>query len=101
MIIGVIGTRTFNNYKLFSDSLKLFAATEIISRGMEGTDLLSQQYATENQINIKILKDKIELSSFVEYCHHVVAFWDGKSKGTGRTIDKIREAKIPLTIIWI
>lgn len=96
MKLGVIGSRSFNDFVLMQNSLALFPATEIVSKGAVGADMLATHYATENNINNLIIDDN---KDFLAYCHHIVAFWDGKTKGTGRTIDKIRKEKIRKSVV--
>ena len=100
MIVGIIGSHSFTNYELFEQSLSIYGITELVSRGSVGADKLAEQYATEKNIKITITDITTSTSEFVRYCHHIIAFWDGKSRGTGKTIDVIRELKLPLTIIW-
>jgi len=42
----------------------------------------------------------IRNQQIIDACTFVLAFWDGKSKGTKDTIDKARKAKKPTFIIY-
>ena len=71
--------------------------TEIVSGGAKGIDLCAKEFAVEHGIKYTefapdyksygkaapIIRNKI----IVEYADEVIAFWDGKSKGTKSVID--------------
>ena len=98
MKIAVIGSRDFNDYVFLSESLKfLSSADTIISGGARGADSLAERYAKENQINFVVFPadwDKFGKSAgyrrnvdIITECDSVIAFWDGKSRGTKHSID--------------
>lgn len=104
MKVVVVGSRGFENKDLLFhilDNMKKYCADFdqfdlIISGGAKGADLLAEQYAQERGIKTKIfLPDYIKHlqgapirrnALMVQTADLVVAFWDGKSKGTGNTI---------------
>ena len=100
MRIGVIGSRSFLDYKLLETTLnKISDRTEIssiISGGAKGADSLAEKYANLNNIDTIIFKPDWSLGKgaaairnikIVENSDIIVAFWDGVSKGTKMTID--------------
>lgn len=95
MKLGIIGSRTFNNYNLLKLAIQKYFITWdidlIVSGGANGADKLAEQYATE--FNIKVLIHYADWSKgrgagftrnheIWKDSDVVVAFWDGQSKGT-------------------
>lgn len=90
MKVAVIGSRD-----LKIDNLAQFLpsdTTEIVSGGAKGVDSCARDYALKNNIKLKEflpkydsygrvapLKRNIEI---IEYADYVLAFWNGKSRGT-------------------
>jgi len=75
--------------------------TEIVSGGAKGIDTCAREYALANGIKLveflpeyekyakaAPLKRNIQI---IEYSDEVIAFWDGKSKGTKFVIDYCRK----------
>jgi hypothetical protein len=95
--LAVVGSRTFDDYGYMKEVLEWFDIKEIISGGAGGADKLAERYAAEKGIPIRIFKaewDKYGRAAgykrnvqIVEAADEVVAFWDGKSKGTKHDID--------------
>jgi len=97
MRTAIIGSRTINNIKIDLD----FTPELIISGGAKGIDTLAKNYANENNIKLLEIKPDYKAHHFkvapimrnidiVRNCDVLIAFWDGKSKGTEFTI---KEAK--------
>lgn len=109
MKIAVIGSR---NIKLKNLGEYLPKETsEIVSGGAKGVDTTAKEYA--NAQNIKLteflpqynlykrgapLKRNIQIA---EYADKVLAFWDGKSRGTKFVIDYCENNGIPIKIIIV
>ena len=82
----------------------------VISGGAKGADSLGEQFAKEFGYGRTIFLpqwDKYGKSAgfrrnqqIVDACDMVLAFWDGKSRGTADTILKARIAKKPTFIIY-
>lgn len=110
--IIIAGSRSFDNYdKLCKEvdefiSMQMFFAgigiyeskeVEIVSGGARGADKLGERYAKEHNLRLKIFPadwDKygkragyIRNTEMAEYANCLIAFWDGKSKGTAHMID--------------
>jgi hypothetical protein len=96
MKVAVIGSRGFNDYSYLKSKLDQFEIDEIVSGGAKGADSLAERYAREMGIDLKVYLPKykkfgrvaplIRNRQIVEDSDLVVAFWDGKSKGTKNAI---------------
>jgi len=112
MKIGVVGSRSFNDYKLLKDTLDkyLSEATIIVSGGAKGADSLGERWAKENGVETLIFipdwdkhgKQAGFLRNFeiIENSDIIVAFWDGLSRGTEHTIYNAREDDKEVIIIY-
>lgn len=82
--------------------------TEIVSGGAKGIDTCAREYALKN--NIKITEFLPDYNKYgrsaplkrnvliVDYSDVVLAFWDGRSRGTKFVIDKCRQCSKPVKI---
>lgn len=101
MKLAVVGSRDFNDYDLLKTKLdqinERVKITLIISGGARGADSLAERWANEHKVETKIFYpdwDKygkkagfLRNEQIIKYCDAVVAFWDGKSKGTEHSIN--------------
>ena len=107
MKVAIIGSRS-----LTIDNLEEYipqGVSEIVSGGAKGIDLCARKYAIENNIKIREFLPKYEIYKkgaplkrnieIIEYADIVLAFWDGKSKGTEFVIDACNERNIICKII--
>lgn len=109
MKIAIIGSRN-----IFIDDLGKYLpenVTEIVSGGAKGVDKCARKYA-ENH-NIKITEFLPEYSKYgkaaplkrniqiIEYADEVLAFWNGKSKGTKHVIDSCEKLGKKVTVIIV
>ena len=118
MKIVVGGCRNFFDYSVVSyhlDALiKKHDPTDVIvflSGHCSGVDLLVEQYATEHAHSLMLFPAEwerygraagpIRNKSMVENSDQVVAFWDGKSRGTASLIRYARKLGKPIAIIEI
>lgn len=106
MILAIVGTRTYDDYEQMSDFLyshiSLDIIDKIISGGASGADRLADYYSQAYDIPFEeILPDwnaygksagPIRNKLIVDECTHLIAFWDGKSKGTLNSINLAKEA---------
>ena len=105
MKLSIIGSRTFNDYEIAKqvifDILYInnYEITEIISGGAKGADALGKRYAMMHDIPFVEYKPDWSIGKhagllrntlIIENSDIVIAFWDGKSKGT---VDGIKKAK--------
>lgn len=102
MTVSIIGSRSFNNYEQLSQELDRFAQsegqpiTEIVSGGATGADTLAKRYARERGIPLRVflpdyaahgrVAPLIRNQAIIDACTVVVAFWDGRSKGTAHSL---------------
>ena len=113
MKIIIAGGRDFDDYdKLcqFCDGiLSEHTEIEIVSGTAKGADKLGEKYAVEKGYPIRQFpadwaqfgksagyKRNAEMA---EYADALIAFWDGKSKGTKHMIDLANRAKLKVQII--
>jgi hypothetical protein len=101
MNVGVVGSRSFNDYPLLEKTLNNIIENKedvtIVSGGARGADTLAERYANENQLELVVFKaewDKygkgagfIRNKVIWDNMDICIAFWDGKSKGTKHSID--------------
>lgn len=104
MKLIIAGSRDFDNYDLLADKLDTFLGggksefypLEVVSGGARGADRLGERWADEAGCTVKrFLADwethgkaagimrNIEMA---QYADALLAFWDGKSKGTRHMI---------------
>ena len=113
MKLAIVGSRNFDNYTILRNFADYFIEScddSIISGGAKGADTLAKQYAHENLIaTVTYLPDWnkygksagfIRNKLIVDNCDIVLAFWDGKSKGTQHTIKLAKAAKKPTFIVY-
>ena len=91
MKIAVIGSRSFNNFKLLEDTLSSYESkiTTIVSGGARGADSLAESWAEKYKKETIIIKpdwDKhgksagfIRNRDIIEACDGCIAFWDQES----------------------
>ncbi len=97
MKIAVVGSRSFNDEMLLRSTIEEYDASEIISGGAIGADRLAAAWAKDKGVPLKeFLPDYKRYGRaapirrndlIVDAAEMVIAFWDGKSKGTKYTMD--------------
>lgn len=111
----VAGSRTINDYALVGTKLnECFAnwstdQVEIVSGGARGVDRLGERFAKEYNLPCKVFpadwntygksagyKRNVQMA---EYATHLVAFWDGQSRGTKHMIDIAEKKGMPIRVI--
>lgn len=112
MKVIIAGGRTFNDYNLLckvcDKTLILQPDIEIVSGTANGADKLGEMYAKEKGYLIKQFHadwDKHGKSAgykrneeMAKYGDALIAFWDGKSKGTKHMIDLANEYNLKIKI---
>ena len=100
----IAGGRDFNDYDLLEETCTYMLSAlinayevEIVSGGAKGADSLAQRFARSNRLKLTVMNadwDKHGKSAgykrnqeMANYATHVIAFWDGKSRGTKHMID--------------
>lgn len=111
--IGVVGSRGFDNFDLLTSILNFliedYESTIIVSGGAKGADSMAEIYASEMKLSTLIYEADwerfgkragfIRNKLIVDNSDFIVAFWDGKSKGTKHTIDLATNAGKEVIII--
>lgn len=113
MKIGIIGSRTFDEYELLKICiLKMFQPSDIeyiVSGGANGADRLGEKFAKEFNIPTKIFIadwSKGKSAGFqrnvniIKNSNFIFAFWDGESKGTNHSISLCHKYKKPYMVLF-
>lgn len=113
MKLAIIGSRDFYNYEFLKTTLEPYKdkITLVVSGAARGADKLGEQWANENKIQTLIFPadwDKfgkragfIRNEDIIKNAECVIAFWDGKSKGTKHSISLCEKYNKPVKIITI
>lgn len=115
MKVIIAGCRDFNDYKLLSSKcqniLKEVNDIEIVSGNCNGADLLGERFAKENGHNLILFPAEWSVyglsagprrnEEMAEYADALIAFWDGKSTGTGDMIKRAEKHDLKIRIINI
>jgi hypothetical protein len=116
MKIGIIGSRTFNNYELLKEVMEDYLNRDnelncelVVSGGANGADSLGERWARENNIQTLIFKPDwkkygksagfIRNEDIIKNSDFVVVFWDEISKGSKHSIDLAIKHDIPVRIV--
>ena len=109
MKLAIIGSRTCPPIDI-EQYLKYIPDT-IVSGGAKGADTYAREFAQKH--NLKLIEFLPEYDKYgraaplvrnkliVEECDCLIAFWDGKSRGTKYTLDYAKEKNKPIKIIQI
>lgn len=111
MRLAIIGSRSFDDYALMAKELNSIHKIElIVSGGARGADSLAEKYAREKKIPTTIFKPDwnkygraagmIRNKLIIESSDAVIAFWDGISPGTANSIQRARDAKKHVKIVY-
>ncbi len=107
MKLAIIGSRGIDDAGFIEQKLDEYAAqlriNSIVSGGAKGVDSIAEAWAKRNGIQTIILKPDYENyepqiapllrnEDIVKACDLLVAFWDGKSRGTDYTVRAARKA---------
>lgn len=112
MRVAIIGSRETSGYSL--DELISHIpqnASELVSGGSSGVDSLAEQAAARLGLPIRVFPPDYERDGrfaplvrngkIVERSDLVLAFWDGRSRGTADTLKKCIETGTPFRIIHL
>jgi len=112
MNIAIVGSRSCSSYDLVENTMARFfdlgMIDVIVSGGARGADALGKKYATEHGIEYQEFPADWERFGksagfernkyIVTAADVVVAFWDGKSKGTEHTLEIAKKQKKPTIV---
>ena len=113
MKVVIAGGRTFDNYSFLKEKcdeiLKDIVDVEIVSGTAKGADKLGEQYSIEKGYGLKQFPadwGKFGKSAGIrrneqmaDYGDMLIAFWDGKSKGTKHMIDYSNKKKLKVHVV--
>ena len=109
MKLAVVGSRTFDDYRLLKSVVSRFKPAIIISGGAKGADQLAERFARESGLPLMVFKPEWKRfgraagparnKQIVAEAHGVVAFWDGRSRGTRSTINLARKMGKPVYVV--
>lgn len=109
MTAAIVGGRNFFDKQKMIEVLSSYNIEKVVSGGASGADTLAAVYANEN--NLQLIEYLPEWSKYgkmaayirnekiVQAADMVIAFWDGKSKGTKMTIDLAGKYKKQCVIV--
>lgn len=113
MNILVCGGRDFTNIKLlrkYCSSIISENDTVLCGMAPNGADLFAYRWC--KQYNVNILEFPADWKKYgkgagmvrnnlmLKQAHYILAFWDGKSPGTGHNVEQAKKLKIPITIVY-
>ena len=106
MKIAVIGSRGIAAVNL--EKYLPPETDEIVSGGAKGVDTVAKEYANRNGIKLTEFLPEYDKYgrgaplkrniTIIEYADMVLAFWDGKSRGTKFVIDNCKRTGIPVKV---
>lgn len=113
MRLIIAGGRYFNDYQLLkrkvNELTKNHKVLEVICGEATGADSLGKKWAIENSITVKSMPpdwDKFGKSAgyrrnteMANCATHLIAFWDGKSRGTKHMIDIMDKKGLPYRVV--
>ena len=106
MKVAIIGSRS-----IFATDIGMYISNgdEIVSGGAVGIDSCAEEYAKKNGLKLTVFLPQYERygraapivrnQTIVDYADKIVAFWDGKSKGTLSVIKYAERTGKPCEII--
>lgn len=109
----IAGGREFNDYELLQQKCDILFSqkrpTVIVCGEARGADLLGKRYATENQISVLSFPADwkkygnragyIRNEEMAQNADALVAFWDGKSRGTKHMIELAKKYNLQVRIV--
>lgn len=122
MKLAIIGSRTFDDYERLDGTIESHLSrinaereyvplfNEVISGGARGVDQLGARWAKEHGVKLtEFIPDWdrhgkragfLRNEDIVAAADFVLAFWDGKSKGTGNSLSIAKRLKKPTLIVY-
>lgn len=111
----IAGCRMFGDYQLMKEKCDYFfqnkKPTAIICGDARGADTLGKRYAKERNIPVELFPAEwnkygnragyLRNTQMANNADALIAFWDGKSRGTGNMIEIARKKNLPVRIVYI
>ena len=114
--VAIVGSRDFNDYDLMYNSFCRYVLrqnpekVELVSGGAQGADTLAERLSEQlfdkkphifyaNWDRYGKAAGPMRKEQIVRRADIVLAFWNGKSRGTKDTINKAIKAKKPVIIV--
>ena len=108
----IAGSRDFDDYLLLQDHADYMLSRqediEIVSGGASGADALGERYAKDRGYKLKIFPadwvkygrraGPVRNREMAEYADALLAYWDGKSRGTKNMIEEARARGLKVSI---
>lgn len=103
MKVIIAGSRNFNNYDLVEETIEKLGLEidEVIYGGAPGTDYLGLLWARKHKVKVKTFLAEwsvyggaagpLRNKQMAEYGDYLLAFWNGKSKGTKSMINEMKK----------
>lgn len=108
-VCAVIGSRAWANREKLFAALDDRGPTEVVSGGAGGADTLAEEWARSRGVPCTVIRPDyakhgrgaplIRNKEIVERADAVIAFWDGKSRGTLNAIGHARKAGKDVKIV--
>lgn len=112
----IAGGRDFDDYTLLAQScdaelsaIEKIIDVEIVSGGAKGADSLGEKYAAQHSLSVKVFPADwnkygkragyIRNEQMAKYANCLIAFWDGKSRGTKHMIDLANKHSLHICIV--
>ncbi len=113
MKVIIAGGRNFNDYNKLRESCDNILVNqkdvEIVSGTAAGADTLGERYAQEKGYEVKKFPAQWDLygksagykrnQQMAEYADGLIAFWDGKSRGTKHMIDIANKMGLKVRVV--
>lgn len=110
--IIIAGGRDFSNYELLKTTVleiaEQFDNCTVVSGGAKGADALAIKFANEVCTNLYVFPAKwnthgmsagyVRNREMADFSDVLIAFWDGKSKGTGHMIQTMKSRNKPVFV---
>lgn len=99
----IAGSRHFNNYNLVEETIEKLGLEidEVVYGGAPGADYMGLLWARKHKVKVKTFLAEwsvyggaagpLRNKQMAEYGDYLLAFWDGKSKGTKSMINEMRK----------
>ena len=114
MKVIIAGGRDFTNYEVLRNACDYYLQRkhheeiEIVSGRARGVDQMGERYAKERGFKIKYFPAEwsrynksagyIRNKQMAEYADALIAFWDGKSRGTKHMIELAKQYELQLRV---